>query len=202
MFTYLKKTLFCLFILLLPYMNTTSNAVPEDEEQRSSTPICQMQIVKDDQQDVSSLVSHSTLPQGTWEEWKKSGELFATGAAKDIAQVTYGAAEKLWYMGKYLGKRTINYAVNNPEQVIVDGVIVTACAAVAYYLGDFPGAAAAATAVANLTEVLSTDCACYCFNQGVAKFYGKCYRTEAECKTFCSDIRFSFAWCLFNDKCN
>lgn len=159
MFNYLKKILFSLLILMLPYMNATSNAM-HDDDITTSTLTHRMPVVKDDQRADLSLVSHPTSSQaGSWDETRDAWTSFLSSSAKDLVELPIVVA---------------TFAARNPWQTIFVGGLMLVDPAAAY-------------------------CACYCFNNG-PKFYGVCAADMAGCTYACSQIGFSPAQCIPNDK--
>lgn len=140
MFNYLKKILFSLLILMLPYMNAASNAMYEDARYDDTPAIThKLNVVQDD--------------QNSWTSSAKKG-------AFALVRAPYDA---------------MNWAVQNPTQAaFIAGLL---------YL-----------------DPVAAYCACYCFNNGTPKFYGVCASDMAGCTYACSQIGFSPARCIPNDK--
>lgn len=60
---YLKKILFTLLIIIMPYMNAASKAMDDGDYEGSSVRVSKVSFVTEDQQDVSSSVKPSTSYQ-------------------------------------------------------------------------------------------------------------------------------------------
>ena len=116
MSNYLKKFLFSVLILMMPYMNSASNSMDSAEYDGSSIRTRKVSFVEEDRQDVLSFSKPSTTSKVViLEDSKVSWTSYLSSSVKSIFQGTYGIME---------------YTIRNPQKTMIIGLVL-ACQAVA-----------------------------------------------------------------------
>ena len=141
MSNYLKKSIFCLIILMMPYMNSASKAMNIIEDYEGFTvPIRKVSLMSDDQKDTPSSVKQSMSSQiESLEDSKISWMSYLLSPAKVALQGAYDV---------------VNFTTQNPNKAMIIGVYL------AYQV----------TAVAAQNCMGCTECWCDCGNTGGAAF--------------------------------
>lgn len=111
MSNYLKKTLFTLLILMMPYMNFASKAMDDGDYEGSSVRSRKVSFVTEDQKDVSSFVTKSVSSQvASLEESPTSWASYLLSPAKMAIQCAYDV---------------VNFTTQNPKKTMIIGVLLT-----------------------------------------------------------------------------
>jgi hypothetical protein len=109
MSSYLKKSLFTLLILMMPYMNSTSKAMDTEDHEGSTIRARKVSFVTEDQRDVSSSVKQSTSYQVvSLEDSQTSLASYMTSPIKATMQMT---------------SQFMEIATNNPKLAIAIGFL-------------------------------------------------------------------------------
>lgn len=108
MSNYLKKLLFTVLILMIPYMNSTSKAMDDGDYERSSLCVHKVNLMTNEQKDVSSSVKQSTSsPIENLEDSQTSWVSYLIFPVK----ATFQTANEF-----------MNFATRNPKLAMVVGV--------------------------------------------------------------------------------
>lgn len=114
MFNYLKKGLFPLFILMMPYMNSASNAMGPEDYNKDHTSIRRVRAVQKEDQDssVPAIQRPASLVDTSWkEDWKPAVHAVSHAVSSSVYEIAKGT----WDLGVCL--------VRNPVPVIALGVM-------------------------------------------------------------------------------
>lgn len=122
MSNYLKNSLFCLLILMMPYMNSESKAMNDEDYEGSSVRVHKVSLMTDDQKDVSSSVKNSVSSQiESLEDSKVSWASYLISPVKTTVQ---------------MANEFMNLATRNPKLAMAVGftyMVSTAAAGCACY---------------------------------------------------------------------
>jgi hypothetical protein len=111
MSNYLKKSIFCLMILMMPYMNSASKAMDDGDYEGSSVHIHKASLMTDDQKDVSSSAQQSMSSQvASLEESPTSWASYMISPVKSTIQ---------------MANEFMELARNNPKLAMVVGIAYT-----------------------------------------------------------------------------
>lgn len=126
MSNYLKKFLFSVLILMIPYMNSVSKAMDDGDYEGSSVRARKVSFITENQKDVSSSIKQSTSsPVESLEDSKVFWTSYLLSPVKVAIQGTYDV---------------VNFTTQNPRKAMIIGVLlVYQATAVAAQLTMEPG---------------------------------------------------------------
>lgn len=122
MFNYLKKSLFSVLILMMPYMNSVSKAMDDGDYEGASVRVHKVSFAIEDQKDVSSSLKQSISSQvKSLEDPQNSWMSYLMFPVKNVVQNAYDI---------------LDYTTCNPQKAMIIGVVmayqVTSVAAMCY----------------------------------------------------------------------
>ena len=120
MFNYLKKILFTLMILGIPYMNSASKAMDGEDHEGFTVRARKVSFVTEDRQDVRSFTKHSTPSQVvsledskiSWTSYLSSSVMSAAQRAYDIVDYTTRNPQKASIIGLCLAYQVVAAAAD------------------------------------------------------------------------------------------